>query len=325
MNIKPLTILKTGVSVSILAIVFTQVDWNQLKTQLGLLSLPFVAFIFFYYTACQWLSCLRWQIILKATGHRISIRQLLRYYFVGMFLNNFLPGAFGGDVYRIYQVAQTSNDAEVGLVSVFLERFSGLVALSGLAIFGLPFAFHLIARWDVILLFLICVAALVGAALLIASPQLLRWTAPGLARLGLSQLTQRFAKIQHLLRQFAHHPSALILSLGLSLALMLAIVYYHYLIAQQLHILVSYFELIVFIPIITVVTLLPISLGGLGIKEGLWIYLFSRVGISIEQALLLSLTMTGLALMISLPGGVILLMDALNQSPKHKRVETWKS
>ncbi len=317
MNIKPLVILKTGVSVSILAIVFTHVNWDQIETQIHTLSLPFVAFVLVYYTGCQWLSCLRWQVILKAAGHGISIWRLLGSYFAGMFLNNFLPGAFGGDVYRIYQIAQASQDSEAALVSVFLERFSGLAALSALAILGLLPAFHLIARWDIILLFLGCIVALVGGVLLIASPQLLRWIKPWLEHLHLHQLTTRFAKIQQLIRQFAHHYSALAASLGLSLILMLAIVYYHYLIAHQLHISVSYLELLVFIPIVTVITLLPISLGGLGVKEGLWIYLFSRIGISMEQALLLSFTMTALALLISLPGGAILLLHSLKtQSTK---------
>lgn len=313
MNIKPLVILKTGVSFSILAIVFTHVNWNQLETQIHTLSLPFVAFVLLYYTGCQWLSCLRWQVILKAAGYEISIWHLLGSYFAGMFLNNFLPGAFGGDVYRIYRIAQTSHDSEVALVSVFLERFSGLAALSALAILGLPPAFRLIARWDIILLFLACVVALVGGVLLIASPQLLHWANPWLERLRLNQLIARFAKIQHLLRQFAHHRSALATSLGLSLILMLAIVYYHYLIAQQLHIAVSYVELLVFIPIVAVITLLPISLGGLGIKEGLWIYLFSRISIPMEQALLLSLTMTTLGWVLSLPGGAVLLLHSIEK------------
>lgn len=314
MNIKPLVILKTGVSAGILAIVFTHVNWNQLEAQVHHLSLSFVAFVLLYYTGCQWLSCLRWQVILKAAGHEISIWYLLSSYFAGMFLNNFLPGAFGGDVYRIYQIAQASQDSEVALVSVFLERFSGLAALSALAILGLLPAFHLIARWDIILLFLACVVVLVGGVLLIVSPQLLKWIKPWLERLHLNQLIIRFAKIQQLIRQFTHH-SALATSLGLSLILMLAVVYYHYLIAQQLHISVSYLELLVFIPIVALITLLPISLGGLGIKEGLWIYLFSRIGISMEQALLLSFTMTTLALLISLPGGAVLLFHSMKTQP----------
>ncbi|MGK7878193.1 MAG: lysylphosphatidylglycerol synthase transmembrane domain-containing protein [Xenococcaceae cyanobacterium] len=310
MKLKPIVVLKIMVSLGLLALVFTRVDLSQAWIQFQALSLPFVAFALLYYTGLQWLSCLRWQVVLWSTNHSAPMGSLLSSYFAGMFLNIFLPGALGGDVYRVYRVAQKTKDSEAALVSVFLERFTGLAALSALAVLGLPPAFKVVGRWDIILLFFTCVGALVGGVLLIVSPRLLIWAEPLLQKLRLSSLAARFAKIQLLLRQFAQHPQALALSMGLSFLLQLGIVYYHYLVAQQLKIPISYLELLVFIPIIVVVTLLPISLGGLGVKEGLWVYLFSRIGLTAEQALLLSLTITLLSWLLSLPGGVILLLDS---------------
>ncbi len=310
MKIKPITLIKTIVSICLLALVFTHIDFNQAWNQCKNLSLPFIIFALLYYTGCQWLSCVRWQVVLNSSGHSAPMGSLLSSYFAGMFLNIFLPGALGGDVYRVYRVAKQTKDSEVALVSVFLERFTGLAALSALALIGLPPAFKLIGRWDIIVLFLACVASLVGAVLLISSPKLLIWAEPWLEKFRLGKVAERFAKIQILLRKFAQHRQALALSMGLSLLLQLAIVYYHYLVAQQLKIPISYLELLVFIPIIVVVTLLPISLGGLGLKEGLWVYLFSRIGLSAEQALLLSLVITALSWLLSLPGSIILLLDS---------------
>lgn len=310
MKLKPITVLKTIVSLGFLTLVFTHIDLSQAWQQFQYLSWPFIVFALLFYTGCQWLSCLRWLVVLRSSGHSVPMSSLLSSYFAGMFLNNFLPGALGGDVYRVYRVTQETKDSEVALVSVFLERFTGLAALSALALLGLPPAFKLVGRWDIILLFMACVGMLVGAVLLIASPRVLIWAEPWLEKFRLSRLAARFAKIQILLRKFAQHRQALALSMGLSLLLQLAIVYYHYLVAQQLRIPVSYLELLVFIPIIVVVTLLPISLGGLGLKEGLWVYLFTRIGLTVEQALLLSLTITALSWLLSLPGAVILLLDS---------------
>lgn len=310
MKLKPIVVLKTIVSVGLLALVFIRIDLSQAWTQFQYLSWPFIIFALLFYTGCQWLSCWRWLVVLQSSGHSVPMSSLLSSYFAGMFLNIFLPGALGGDVYRVYRVAKETEDSEVALVSVFLERFTGLAALSALALLGLPPAFRLVGRWDIILLFITCVGMLVGAVLLIASPRLLIWAEPYLEKFRLSGLAARCAKIQILLRKFAQHRQALALSMGLSLLLQLAIVYYHYLVAQQLKIPISYLELLVFIPIIVVVTLLPISLGGLGLKEGLWVYLFSRIGLTVEQALLLSLTITALSWLLSLPGAVILLLDS---------------
>jgi uncharacterized protein (TIRG00374 family) len=310
MKFKLITLCKTIVSIGLLILILTQIDLHQDWSQFRHLSWQFIVFALLYYTSCQWLSCLRWRVVLQSSHHPVAMSTLLSSYFAGMFLNIFLPGALGGDVYRIYRVAQTTKDSEVALVSVFLERFTGLAALSALAILGLPPALRLIGRWDIILLFIACVSALVGAVLLISSPKLLIWAEPWLEKLRLSQVSDRFAKIQILLRKFAQHRQALALSMGLSLLLQLAIVHYHYLVAQQLKIPISYLELLVFIPIIVVVTLLPISLGGLGVKEELWIYLFSRVGLPAEQALLFSLSITALGWLLSLPGAVVLLLDS---------------
>ena len=310
MKLKPIVVLKSIVSIGLLALVFTRIDFSQAWTQFQYLSWPFIVFALLFYTSLQCLSCWRWLVVLQSSGHSLPMSSLLSSYFAGMFLNIFLPGAVGGDVYRVYRVTQKIKDSEVALVSVFLERFTGLAALSALALLGLPPVFRLIGRWDIILLFMTCVGMLVGAVLLIASPRVLIWAEPILEKFRLSRLAARFAKIQILLRKFAQHRQALALSMGLSLILQLGIVYYHYLIAQQLRIPISYLELLVFIPIIVVVTLLPISLGGLGLKEGLWVYLFSRIGLTVEQALILSFTITALGWLLSLPGAVILLLDS---------------
>ncbi|WP_375515669.1 lysylphosphatidylglycerol synthase transmembrane domain-containing protein [uncultured Nostoc sp.] len=310
MKIKPIVIIKTVISIVFIVLIFTHVDIPQTWKQFQTLSLPFVAFALIYYTGCQWLSCWRWLVVLHSTGHSVPMISLLSSYFAGMFLNIFLPGSFGGDAYRVYRLTKETKDSEAALVSVFLERFTGLFALSALAILGLPPAVRVVGRWDIILLFFGCVISLVGGVLLIVSPQLLKVAEPWLQKLHLQNLGVRFAKIQMLLRQFAQHRQSLGLSICLSFLLMLAIVYYHYLIAQQLKIPISYLELLVFIPIIAVITLIPISLGGLGVKEGLWIYLFNRIGLTGEQALLLSITMTMLGWLLALPGGVILLLDS---------------
>lgn len=303
-------VLKTTVSIAFIIIVLSQIDLTQTWQQFRHMSPVFIAYALVFYTCLQWLSCIRWQVVLVPSGHSLPSHKLMANYFGGMFLNNFLPGSVGGDVYRIYRVAQETKDSEIAMVSVFLERFTGLAALSAMAIIGLIPAFELIGRWDIICLFFSCVIALAGGTLIIANTYLLNFCTPFLRKLYLGNIIRRMAKIQGLLHQFAQHRQALILSTALSFFLQFAIVFYHYLVAKQLDISISFLELLVFIPIIVVVTMLPISLGGIGLKEGLWVYLFTRVGQSAEEALLLSLTITVLSWLLSLPGALVLLLDS---------------
>ncbi|MDX2231606.1 MAG: lysylphosphatidylglycerol synthase transmembrane domain-containing protein [Leptolyngbyaceae cyanobacterium bins.349] len=311
MKSKIILILKICISLSLLIVVFTRIDLPKLWEQVQYLSFPFVLFALLYYTACQWLSCLRWQVILKANHYPVSIRNLLAGYFAGMFVSIFLPSSYGGDVYRIYRLNQSIHNLEVSVSSVFLERFAGLAAIFALALLGLPPIFQLMGSWEVVGLFLLCASILSGGFLLILSPQLLSWMEPLLMKLHLTKIVERIAKTQIIFRKFVHHRQAVSIAIGLSLVIQLSVIYYQYLLAQQLKIPVSFLELLIFTPISIVVTLLPISFGGLGVQEGLWAYLFSRVGLPAEQAVLLSLTFTLLGWLLSLPGGIILFLDSL--------------
>jgi len=310
MKIKPVVFLKTIVSIGILALVFTHIDLNQAWTRIQYLSWPFVVFALLYYTGCQWLSCWRWQVVLRSSGYIVPIGYLLSSYFAGMFVSIFLPGSFGGDVYRVYRVNKKTRNSELAVASVFLERFTGLAAVFALAVTGIPPAIRIIGRWDIILIFIACAAVISGVFFLIVSPKLLIFAEPWLEKLHLGRVTVRIANIQIIFRKFLQHRQALGSAIAISLLIQLAIIYYQYLLAQQLQIPISYLELLVFTPISIVVTLLPISFGGLGVQEGLWAYLFSRVGLTAEQAVLLSLTFTILGWILSLPGAIILLLDS---------------
>ncbi|MFB2894552.1 lysylphosphatidylglycerol synthase domain-containing protein [Aerosakkonemataceae cyanobacterium BLCC-F50] len=88
----------------IATLVFTRIDLVKAWTQFQELSWLFVILTTLYYLGLQWLSCLRWQIVLKATKHFIPVNSLLNSYLAGMFLNLFLPGAVGGDVYQKFSI-----------------------------------------------------------------------------------------------------------------------------------------------------------------------------------------------------------------------------
>jgi glycosyltransferase 2 family protein len=310
MKIQLKPIVKISLSLCFLILVFTQIDLSQVLLRLKNLSLPFIVFALLYYTGCQWMSCVRWHVVLRATGHIVPIRKLLSSYFAGMFVSVFMPGSFGGDVYRVYRVSKQIQDSEVALASVFLERFSGIASVFALALIGLIPAFQIMGSWDIVFLFMVCGGVISASFFLIASPKLLMWVEPWLDRFKLGNFAERILKFQVILRKFIRHRQSMMFAIGISVIIQLAIIYYQYLLAQQLEIPISYLQLLVFTPISIVVILLPISVGGLGLQEGLWAYLFTRIGLTADQAVTLSLTFTMLGWILSLPGALVLLSDS---------------
>lgn len=82
------------------------------------------------------LSCVKWRVLLGVCGHRLPFGAMMRFYFIGYFFSNLLPSSIGGDVVRSWYCGERIGNQADAAVSVFLERFTGLLMLLFLAVFG---------------------------------------------------------------------------------------------------------------------------------------------------------------------------------------------
>ena len=89
----------------------------------------FVVILLFLGIALNWISCLKWRLFLERQGFEIGMYRLLGLYFIGKFFNNFIPSMVGGDLTRTYLLGRQINSQSKSFASVFLERFTGLIAL----------------------------------------------------------------------------------------------------------------------------------------------------------------------------------------------------
>jgi len=93
--------------------------WNN-----GGIFYIFVSIIFYLFAL--YFFALRWQVLVKGYGLNIATRDLFKFYLVGLFFNNFLPTAIGGDVMRIYNFIKKSGERTLGFASVMTERLFGI-------------------------------------------------------------------------------------------------------------------------------------------------------------------------------------------------------
>jgi glycosyltransferase 2 family protein len=312
------TLLKLLVSLAILVLLATRIDFGSILTSLKLLSWQMVIpTLLFYVVFCQGFSCLRWSLVLRASGYHVPLHRLLAIYFAGMFVNIFMPTSVGGDFYRIYRVSKAIDNLDVAAASVILERFMGLIAVFLLALVSLPLSIAMFHRADLLLPFILSGSAIAGAVGLTLSPKLLAAVYPVFERLHLTKVANRLKSIQQVLVQCAASPQSVVQVMAAAILVQLCVPLYICLLAWQMHIPLTYPQMLIFQPISIVVTLLPISFGGsLGVQEGLWVYLFTRIGVQASQAIALSLTFTGFGWLLSLPGSLVLLKDSWGS--KHK-------
>ncbi len=297
--------MKLSVSLFLLWVLFQFTDSEVFFQHVSEVGWALVLGAWLYYGACQWLSALRWQWLLGAKQIHVPVYKLFEFYMVGMFFNNFLPGAVGGDLVKGYDLYRHTEQADEAIVSIFMERLTGLIGLTILAILTLLAVTPQIESSTVVYLVSATTLFLVFVCVIIwFTPSLKKWT-----RILTNNLPDKAGKIiedsVHALIAYRDHPSILLKTILLSLLIqgLFALYYAFAAMALDMDISVTYFLL--FLPLITLVTMVPISFGGLGLREATMVALFALVGITSAQILALSLTVHLINLGLSLFGGLI--------------------
>ncbi|CAN5732970.1 lysylphosphatidylglycerol synthase transmembrane domain-containing protein [soil metagenome] len=247
------------------------------------------------------LSALRWQQVLAALGLRSRTRRLLSHYLAGQFVANVLPTTIGGDVLRVTRLARDNGESQPSFASVVLERLTGWLVLPVLTLVGFlvnPGLTHLGAATQVALgIAGATLVALVLIVVVVADERL------G-GRLAAKQGWQRFGGAVHLgLAHLRHHPSAAagILAVGFlyQLVLVLAALAAAHAVGMEQ---VGPTALLAFFPAVAIAQVLPLSISGVGIREGAFVLFLTPLGVPAEQAIALGLLLYLLNVLVSLLG-----------------------
>jgi len=246
------------------------------------------------------LSALRWRQVLHALGQPARVSTLVSHYLAGQFVGNFLPSTIGGDVLRVTRLSATNGDRPDSFASVVLERLTGWLVLPVICLTGLminPNLMNLGAASAVAVI--LSVGTLVLLVVLIAagaSPRLGR-------RLAGREGWRRFVEAVHLgIDRFRRRPGAALAVLAVGFAYQLAVVVAAYFGARALGLDVGPTAILAFMPAVAIAQVMPISVGGLGVREGAFVLFLHPLGVPTGQAVALGLLVYGLNLTVSLLG-----------------------
>jgi uncharacterized protein (TIRG00374 family) len=246
------------------------------------------------------LSAFRWQAVLAALGLRARVRRLLNHYLAGLFVGNFLPSTIGGDVLRVARQSADNGDRPSTFASVVLERLTGwlVLPLITLTAFVINPGLRELGNATLLAFALSVVTLVLLCALLFAAAH------PRVGgRLAESDGWQRFIGAVHLgLDRFRRHPGAVANVLLVGFAYQLAVVLSAYLAARALGIDVGPTAILAFMPAVAIAQVLPISLGGLGVREGAFVLFLHPLGVQRGEAIALGLLFYGMNLAVSLIG-----------------------
>jgi uncharacterized membrane protein YbhN (UPF0104 family) len=308
--------IKVAVSAALLAFLFSRIDVAKLWANARQASIAWLAIAFAVYLATVLCSVWRWWLLLEAQNVKVHPRQLFSSYLVALFFNNLLPSNIGGDVVRIGDTAKVARSKTLATTVVLLDRVMGVMALVLVAACGATLVAsqataigHTMSLWPS--WFWSNLPSWFWAVFLVG----LAATTPALfAPAGVGRLLQpltvlhpewvggRISSITTTLARFKEHPASLASCFGGAVFVQVATVGFYVAVAHALKVHIGASDLAVIVPVSSVVQMLPVSFGGLGVREGAFSVYFIGIGLSRESALLLSLSATALVMLFSLSG-----------------------
>jgi glycosyltransferase 2 family protein len=247
------------------------------------------------------LSAVRWQKVLDALDINTRLPQLMSHYLAGQFVSNVLPTTIGGDVLRVSRLSRDTGESPGTFASVVLERLTGWLVLPVITIVGFavnPGLRHLGTATRVAMLLAVGTLVLLAAVLVAA----------GSPRLGGRFATtggwRRFVGAVHLgVDRLRSDPGAAANVLVAGFAYQLALVLSAVAAARALGLQpAGLTALLAFFPAVLIAQVLPISMSGLGVREGAFVLFLQPLGVAQQEAIALGLLLYMLNLAVSLLG-----------------------
>lgn len=299
-------VVKIGVTLGLFYWLAAKVDVNQLPAILELVPPGYIVLAAVAHFIVFLLGGIRWWLLLRPVGLRLPFRRVMPSYLLGVLFNNLLPTSVGGDVVRVVHLKIAGVDAQALVSATIVDRIIGLAALlcmAMLAVLLAPASSHMTSLTMTLAVLSAVTAA--GVYLLFA---------PFTARV-IELLGQRFAhtrirrwllEVVQLCHACASAWPRIVGAFLLSMLLQSVLIMVYYLLARALNIQVPVIVLFALIPLVFIAASLPISVGGLGVREATLVALLSLVGVPAQSTIALSLLYLLVLIAASLPGALVL-------------------
>lgn len=266
-----------------------------------------------------YLSAVRWKVVL--TSDPVSTAYLSRLYFIGWFFSQFLPSSIGGDAARVVGLSRSGLGVSRSASSILLERAMGLAALLGFLGIG-AVAFPSLA-WE----------TAARSSLGVDGPWIwLGAASAGLLFVGLLVFGSRNRRVRSLLHQFvglwtefASSRSAMGRAAGLSVLVQGGYIAAWILLAWAMRVEFPLLVHLFFVPAVSLAALLPVTVSGLGIREGFTVLVLAPFGVPMADAVAYGVSFYVISLMVGGIGGILFLRSGLTMTVLRSHAATTPS
>ena len=304
--------IKFGITAGVLIVLLRSTNVSTVIATVGAVGPRAFCVAVGIITSLVLVVALRWLQILKLIGHPISFFDSCRIVYIGLFFNQCLPSGIGGDAVRVWATTRLGVPVRPAFVSIAADRLFALAAVSIFILGAMPV---LLVGPASLIGGMLSAASVLGFAMLLVFDHGLEFIerAPIAARM---RARPSFYRIVNVVRELSRtvllvlwsKPEGLLV-VATSLFNQLALGVVVFLIANSLDIGIGLGVTLKLFPLAMLLSMLPISLGGWGVREGAMVWLFGTAGVPIDAALAMSLTFGLATTAAGLIGGIFWLAE----------------
>ena len=269
------------------------------------------------------LAVMKWSLLLKNRDIKIPFHSLFSSQMIGLFVSSFFPSRYSGDVYRMYVVAKYSGKTYDSAASVILQRLSGLFVLVLIGFFGSIFCFTILGSYHLTLaVMIVCLTILLIIGIIFSQVAFAIFDKL-LKLLRLDFLRKPAVQFHTAVMKYLGEKKLIFKICLLSLLFYIEAFLIIFTASLAIGTRVPFIYIVFVIPVIYLLEALPISINGLGIREGAFVFFFTKIGLQYEQAFAISIIVLFYRLVKSLAGGVLFLMRRVDiRRMKRTRVKS---
>ncbi len=300
-----LSTAKILISAALLYFALRKVNLSDLVSRINIASLGWIGMAIAVTFLQIFVGVLRWREIGAECGAPLATTQAMRFNLIGTFFNQTLPSSIGGDAVRLWLVARGGAGWRAATYSIFVDRAIGLIALAIIIVASLPWSYRLITdpngRSALLLVDFAALAGGVGFLVLgrLPWPWLKRWW-------GTHHLHACSVIANRVIFSRKRGPKIAVLSL---LVHVLAVVI-AWCVVQSIAAPVMFSQIFQLVPPVMLITMLPISIAGWGVREATMGLAFGYAGLMTNEGVNVSLLFGAVSFVVGAFGGLVWIFSA---------------
>lgn len=296
---------KILISAALLYLALRKVDLSELFSRFTVSSLFWIGVAIAVTFLQIFVGVLRWREISAACGAPLELGRAMRYNVIGAFFNQTLPSAIGGDAVRLWLVARAGAGWRAATYSIFVDRAIGLIALAVLIVASLPWSYTLITdphgRSALLLLDFAALAG--GLGFLIFGALKWRWLKTWWATHHIHACAVIANRVI-----FSRSRGPIIAVLSVLVHVLAVVV--AWCVVQAIAAPISFGQIFLLVPPVMLITMMPISIAGWGVREATMSLAFGFAGLAANEGVNVSLLFGAVFFIVGAIGGLVWILSA---------------